>query len=162
MSRPRPFLGWRIVGVAFLAQLLSIGLTFAAFGVFVVPLSEEFGASRAELGVGLAVVFLVMGAMGPPIGHWLDRGLVRTLMVTGSILAGLGLMALSRATTLWQLGLIFCGMVGVGSALFGTTPSMSLVTNWFVRPSRFGLPTSASTVPLLAIFFLLNVELREP
>jgi MFS family permease len=153
LSATRPFLGWRIVGVAFTAQLLFTGLSFSAFGVFVVPLGEEFGATRAELGVGLAVVFLVMGAMGPLIGHWLDRGLVRTLMVTGSLLACTGLMALSRATTLWQLGLIFCGMVGVGSALFGATPSMSLVANWFVRRRGFamGVAVAGATVATLAV-----------
>jgi len=136
-----------------MAQLLSLGLSFSAFGVFVVPLSEEFGASRAELGVGLAIVFLIMGVMGPPIGHWLDRGLVKTLMVTGSLLAGLGLMALSRATTLWQLGLIFCGTVGVGSALFGATPSMSLVANWFVRQRglAMGIAVAGATVAALAV-----------
>lgn len=153
LSEPRPFLGWRIVVVAFTAQLLSVGLSFGAFGVFVVPVSEEFDATRAELGVGLAIIFLVMGLMGPLIGHWLDRGLARTLMLTGVVLAGVGLMVLSRATALWQLGLIFCGMVGVGTALFGPTPSMALIANWFVRRRglAMGLAVAGATVATLAV-----------
>jgi predicted MFS family arabinose efflux permease len=153
VTESRPFLGWRIVGVAFMAQLLSVGLSFAAFGVFVVPLSEEFGASRAELGVGLAIVFLVMGLMGPQIGHWLDRGLARTLMMTGSVLAGAGLMVVSRATELWQLGLIFCGVVGAGAALLGATPSMALVANWFVRRRglAMGLTVAGATVATIVV-----------
>ena len=103
----RPFHGWRNVGAAFTAQFLVNGVTFAAFGVFVVPLSEDLGTPRGRLGLGLSFAFLVMGLMGPFVGRWLDRGLTRSLMLIGTVIAGVGMMLLSRATELWQMALLF-------------------------------------------------------
>jgi MFS family permease len=163
----RPFLGWRNVGAAFTSQLLANGVTFAAFGVFVVPLSEEFDTPRGRLGLALSVAFLVMGGMGPLVGRWLDRGLTRMLMVTGCAIAGAGLMLLSRATELWQLGVVFCGVIAIGGALFGMGPSQALVANWFVRRRglALGFAVAGATVaslimPPLAAFLVDTVGWR--
>ncbi|MBW2268938.1 MAG: MFS transporter [Deltaproteobacteria bacterium] len=144
----RPFLGWRVVAAAFTAQLLSNGCTFAVFGVFVVPLSQAFDVSEGRFGLGLSFTFLVMGAMGPLVGRWIDRGLARPLMLAGVVATGCGMLALSRAAELWQLAFAFCGIVGVGTACFGPTPSMGLVANWFVRRRglALGLTVAGATV----------------
>ena len=166
-SVARPFLGWRNVGAAFTSQLLANGVTFAAFGVFVVPLSEEFDTPRGRLGLALSAAFLVMGGMGPLVGRWLDRGLTRLLMVTGCAIAGVGLMLMSRATELWQLAFTFCGVIAIGGALFGMGPSQALVANWFVRRRglALGFAVAGATVaslimPPLAAYLIDTVGWR--
>jgi len=163
----RPFLGWRVVGAAFTAQLVSTGVTFAAFGVFVIPLSEAFDAPRGRLGLALSIAFLVMGGMGPLIGRWLDRGLARAVMVSGVAITSAGLQAMSRANELWQLALCFCGVVALGGALFGPTASTTLVANWFVRRRglALGIAVGGATVasfvaPPLAAFLIDRVGWR--
>jgi sugar phosphate permease len=144
----RPFLGWRAVGAAFMAQLLSGGLTFSAFSVFVVPLSQAFETPQGQLGIALSIAFLVMGGLGPFIGRWLDRGLARRLMVSGTTIAGLGLMLLARAESLAQMAVVYCGIVAVGAALFGPTTSAALAANWFVRRRglALGITVAGATV----------------
>jgi predicted MFS family arabinose efflux permease len=151
-SRASPFHGWRTVAVAFTAQLLTFSVTFSAFGVFVVPLSEAFGTTQGRLGYGLSIAFLVTGAVGPFIGRWMDRGLARTLMLWGAAVAGLGLLALSRATALWQLAIGFCGIVSLGAALFGPTTSTALVASWFVRRRglALGVTVAGATIAGMA------------
>jgi MFS family permease len=160
-DEPRPFHGRRAIGAAFTAQLLGNAVTFAAFGVFLVPLSEEFGIPRGRLGLGFSVAFLVMGGLGPLVGRWLDRGLTRTLMITGCALAGLGAMALSRASAPWQLALSYCGLIAVGTALFSMAPSQALVANWFIRRRGMalgfavaGATVAAMVAPPLAAFLI--------
>jgi sugar phosphate permease len=163
----RPFFGWRVVFAAFTAQLLSNACSFAVFGVFVVPLSEAFDVSEGRFGSGLSLAFLVMGGMGPMVGLWIDRGLARTLLLTGVSITGLALCALSRATEVWHLLVLFCGFVGIGAACFGPTPSTGLVANWFVRRRGLALgftvagATVASAIaPPLAAYLIDSVGWR--
>ena len=67
------FHGWRIVGVSALAQAVSVGSTFYAYGVFVKPLVAEFGASRLAVTLGLTSMMVVQGAIAPFLGRALDR-----------------------------------------------------------------------------------------
>lgn len=163
----RPFLGWRILAAAFFAQLLGSAVTFAAFGVFVVPLSEAFGTPRGRISLAFSIAFLVMGAMGPFVGRWIDLGFVRALMVSGAAISGAGLIALSQAAELWQMAVLYCGVVSLGGALFGMAPSAALVANWFVRRRglALGIAASGATVasfaaPPIAAFLIGTVGWR--
>jgi MFS family permease len=167
VSAPRPFYGWRVVSAAFTAQLLSTGVTFAAFGVFVIPLSQAFETTRGTLSFGLSIAFLAMGAMGPLVGRWLDRGHARVMMISGTLIAAAGLFGLSRATELWQMALLFCGVITIGAAIFGSTPSMALVASWFVRRRglALGFTVAGATVasfvtPPLAAYLIDHVGWR--
>ena len=144
----RAFLGWRIVGVGFIANLLSGAITLSAFGNFVDPVSTAFGVPRSTIGLGVSITILVMGLLGPFAGAWLDRGWARSMMAAGSLIAGAGLILLSQATTLWQAAVLFCGAVGIGAALFGIMPSMALTANWFIKRRGFaiGIAVAGATI----------------
>src|SRR5215472_394890 len=49
--------GWVMVGVTFLAALISAG-TVGAPGVFIVPLQREFGWTTAEISSALSIRFI--------------------------------------------------------------------------------------------------------
>lgn len=127
------FYGWRIVGVAALAQAVSVGSTFYCYGAFLKPLAAEFGVSRLAVTLGLTLLILVQGAVGPFLGRAIDRGSVRSVMLAGVLLEALGLALLSFATEFWQLGLIFATAISVGSFWFGPLATATLVANWFVH-----------------------------
>jgi MFS family permease len=129
----RTFRGWQIVGVGFVANFLSGAITLATFGNFVDPISTAFAVPRSTIGLGMSIAFLVMGLIGPFAGAGLDRGWARSMMSVGSLIAGAGLILLSQTTTLWQAAVLFCGVVGLGAALFGLMPSMALTSNWFMK-----------------------------
>ncbi len=151
-DRGRVFLGWRMVGVGFVANFLASGVTLAVFGNFVDPVSESFGAPRSTLTHGMAIAFVVIGLVGPFAGALLDRGWARPMMATGVVITGAGLMLLSQATELWHAALLFCGVVGLGAALFGIMPAMALVSHWFVRQRGLAIGISAAGLTIAAGF----------
>lgn len=129
----RLFYGWRVVGVAALAQAASVGTTFYAYGVFVKPLIAEFDVSRLEVTMGLTLTMIVQGLIAPFLGRALDRHSPRTILVCGVLLEAVGMLLLARATAFWQLGLLFVGAIGIGSYLFSPLATSAVVGRWFDR-----------------------------
>jgi MFS family permease len=127
------FHGWRIVGVSALAQAVSVGSTFYAYGVFVKPLVAEFGASRLAVTLGLTLMTIVQGAIAPFLGRALDRLSPRAILIAGVVLQAAGLALLSQATAFWQVGALFVSAIGIGSFLFSPLATTTLVARWFVR-----------------------------
>ena len=136
---PRAFLGWRIVGVAFLAQFLANGVTLSAFSNFVLPLSESFSVARGTIALGTTIAIASLGILSPFVGRMVDRGHARVLMTIGCLFSGVGLLLLSRIQDLRLFALTYAGLVCVGAALFGAMPSMTIVANWFVKRRGFAL-----------------------
>ncbi len=127
------FHGWRIVGVVGLTQAVSVGATFYTYGAFLKPVVAEFEASRLAVTLGLTLLTVVQGALGPFLGRALDRGSARAIMITGILVTSIGLALLSLATAFWQVGLLFVTAVAGGAALFGSLATATVVANWFVR-----------------------------
>src|SRR5205085_1663498 len=72
LSRRNIHYGWVMVGVTFLAALISAG-TVGAPGVFIVPLQKEFGWSNAEISSALSIRFILFGLMAPFAAALLNR-----------------------------------------------------------------------------------------
>lgn len=156
-----------MVAASFTGQLVANACTFSAFGVFVIPLAEEFRTTRGVISNGLGISLLMMGLLSPFVGRWVDRGPVRRLMLAGLGLCSAGLLLLSRASALWQVGLLYCSAVTVGAALFGSLPSIALVGKWFVRRRGLalgvavaGATVSGAVAPALAAFLVEAVGWR--
>ncbi len=132
-AAPGPFPGWRMVAAAFLAQGVSTGATIYVYGLFLVPIASEFGASRMVAGLGLSAMYAVQALASPAVGRALDRRSIRSIMLWGVLALGGGLALLSATTTLWQAGLVFAAVVGVGTTMVGPLSAATLVANWFVR-----------------------------
>jgi MFS family permease len=134
MSRaPDSFYGWHVVFAAFTAQFVANFGTLAGIGAFVTVIEQEFATDASTISNAIGGSILLMGLLGPLVGRAIDRGNQRAIMLTGVVVMSLGLLATSRAQTLWQLGIAFCLFVNLGIVLFGPIPSMALVSRWFVR-----------------------------
>lgn len=134
MSRsPDSFYGWHVVFVAFTAQFVANFCTLAGVGAFVTVIEQEFATNASTISNAVGASILLMGLLGPLVGRAIDRGNQRAIMLTGVVVMSLGLLATSRAQTLWQLGIAFCLFVNLGIVLFGPIPSIALVSRWFVR-----------------------------
>jgi MFS family permease len=115
-----PFRGWLIVAVGFVAQFLAFGCSIAVYGLFIPMLTEEFGASFMVANLGLSILGVVMALAGVVVGPLLDRHSIRALMAAGAALSGVAFLAMSQATALWQLGLLFLA-------------SNTVIAKWFDR-----------------------------
>lgn len=66
------FWGWWIVLVSFIANFMIFGARHA-FGVFVLPISEELGWSRGQISSVFTVMMIVHGLGSIPFGRWTDK-----------------------------------------------------------------------------------------
>ncbi|MBK7948213.1 MAG: MFS transporter [Deltaproteobacteria bacterium] len=127
------FYGWRIVAICAFAQAVSTGTTYYAYGAFMKPLAADFDASRLAVTLGMTSMGVVQGLAAPFLGRGLDRLSPRFVLATGVVLEALGLGLLSRATELWQAGLLLVSAIALGSYLFGALATTAVVGRWFVR-----------------------------
>jgi len=124
------FDGWRIVALGALAQGLALPL-LGAYALVATPLIEEFGASATQLGVGMSLAILGGALAGPPLGLGLDRGPLRTIMLSGVALMLGSVVALSQGAALWQLA-AGLAVAAVGMSMYGMLPVQVILVNWFV------------------------------
>lgn len=125
------YFGWLVVAASVLIYALIIGSTFASFGLFVLPVSEEFGLSRAEINTGLIILNLGNAAMAPFIGRLLDRVPARRVMATSAVLLGGSLIVLGLSHSLWLNTAVIALPVAIGVLGAGTISVSIMIARWF-------------------------------
>ncbi len=146
MNSPAPhrfFYGWRVVGAVLVGQSFAVGLTTYIFGLFQVPLAEEFGVSRSVLSLALIGQMLLVAICSPFVGRALDQHPIRLIMVAGAIAMGSSYIAIGLTPWLPAIGLLF--MVGTAAGMLGMGPltAAKLVAAWFNRMRGRALGISA-------------------
>lgn len=124
----RVYYGWIVVLAAFLAILVS-SLRSYAFGVFIVPLTNEFGWDRAPISFAYSISLLVTSFVAIIFGRISDKYGVRKVMIIGAFLVVPGYLFSSQINSLYQLYLTFA-VIGIGSGAF-YVPITTTVTRWF-------------------------------
>jgi MFS family permease len=113
---------WIMVGGS-LILALSLG-TRHGFGLFLPPMSAEFGWGREVFAFSIALQNLVWGLAQPFTGALADRlGAKRTIIV-GGVLYAIGLALMGLADSPWSLSLSAGLLIGLG--LSGTSFSVIL------------------------------------
>ena len=127
------FHGWWIVAAGFVSTALLIGSTTYSFGLFVAPLSAEFGLSRANANIGFMALLLGFAVWAPLVGKLLDRRPARQVIVGGGLLFGAGfvLMGLSHSPT--TMALLILGPVSIGTLAAGALAANTVAARWFLR-----------------------------
>ncbi|MCW2957052.1 MAG: rane protein, partial [Thermoleophilia bacterium] len=92
--------GWVIVAAGALITCVAMGAMFA-LPVYLQPIAEETGWTRAGISAAMTVGFIVMGVAGFGWGALSDRIGARPVVLMASVLLGAGLFLASRATDLW-------------------------------------------------------------
>lgn len=150
-SRDGIYYGWYIVALAFVAQAMSAGLQVYTFGVFLKPMTDALGLSRAELTSVQSFSILVNGVLALFIGPLIDRRGGRELMVVGALITGAGLAAIGLVQTLWQFYLVRGLVVSVGMLCMGSLVVNVALANWFVRRRGRAVAFAAMGVSVAAI-----------
>src|ERR1700694_2240243 len=90
-SRPL-YYGWGGLGAAPLTEMLAIGSTSYAAGLFVLPLEHDLNLSRANANSSIPILFTGGALMSLLVGYLLDRFAVQRIMIIGAAAFGLGLV----------------------------------------------------------------------
>lgn len=114
------------------AEIVSWGVLYYSFAVFVQPIEREMGWSRTEVMGAFSLALLVSGIAAVPVGHWIDRRGTRVLMASGTALAAALLLLFSRVGSLPALYAAWAGL-GLAMAMTLYEPAFALVAAWFVR-----------------------------
>lgn len=125
-----------LLPVCFLLAMVGRGIG-DTFVVFVLPLQEQFGWSRAEVAGIYSFFFLSTGAFGPLVGHVFDRFGPFWLFLGCLLLLSAGAFLSAQAEHLWQFYLTSGLMMGVASAGLGTIPHGAILSRWY--RSRLGV-----------------------
>jgi MFS family permease len=133
-ARPGPFRffhGWIVVAGAFLILFMAYGTQYA-FGVFFAALVEEFGWSRASLSGIFSLYAFTYAVFALVSGRLTDRWGPRAVIAIGGLLLGLGLIAMSRVSELWQPYVCY-GLVAALGMSTAYVPCNATVAKWFTR-----------------------------
>lgn len=126
------YYGWVIVGLAHVTLAFQVTTRFG-FGIFQVPLIEEFGWSRGALGGAFALGLGTYALLVPYTGSLLERYGPRRVMPWGCVVAGAGMAGGVFVSSLWHVYLLSGLMTGVGLALSGFSTHSAIMPRWFVR-----------------------------
>ena len=161
LARRNIHYGWVMVGVTFLAALISAG-SVGAPGVFIVPLQHEFGWSTAEISSALSIRFILFGLMAPFAAALLNRYGLRNVTLTAQLIVISALLTSLAMTKVWQLVLLWGVVIGIATGMTALVLGATIATRWFA--ARRGLVVGIMTASVATgqlVFLPLLASLTE-
>ena len=159
----RVYYGWAIVIATFVISFGQVPVFGPVLGVFILPMQQELGWSRATLSFGFTVGSITGSVTTFIIGSLLDRYGARIIVVSAGIIIAGAMLGLGMMDQPWQFWTFF-GM-GRGAALAGIQGGTSVaLANWFIRKrgramaiKGMGLRIGQATFPLI-IFAIMTAS----
>lgn len=145
--------GWIVVAVTFFASL-SIAGTVGLGGVFIGPVTQEFGWSAADLSGVFAIRLLLFGLMAPFAAAFMERYGVRNVMLAALALVTGGMALGAAARSLWQFVLLWGFAVGIGAGLTAMVLGATVAGRWFEARRGLALGVLAAAVATGQLAFL--------
>ena len=120
----------------------------SSFGIFVIPMSEEFGWSRTTISLAAATGFLVNGITQPFAGQLFDRFDGRKVVLSGLVITGLGTVALSLTFNFLFLMFMFGFVLSMAMSGASGGNMLALLSKWFrrKRATVMGLNVAGSSL----------------
>ena len=119
-----------VLALCTVLNLFARGIS-ETYAVFLLPLEQEFGWSRATLTGIYSLFMLTNGIASPLAGLLFDQLGPRWTYGLGLIVYGLGYLLAGTATVLWQFYLGIGLLGGLGIALISMVPASALISRWF-------------------------------
>jgi MFS family permease len=148
-----PYYGWLLVAGLGLTEIISWGVLYYAFSVFLAPTEAELGWSRGATTGAFSLALVLSGLAAIPVGRWLDHHGARLLMTAGSCLGALLVLAWSRANSLAGFYLVWAA-IGLVMATLLYEPAFAVVAVWFDRQRARALLALTLIAGLSSTIFL--------
>ncbi len=141
--RKTTYYGWYVVVSAMFIAAVTTGAR-NGFGVFVLPMSEEFEWNRTTISIAAGIGWLMNGVTQPFLGHLFDKFDSRKVVLISLLIAGLATAGLSL--TFHYLFLIFLFSFVLSTAMSGASIGTlgPLLARWFMKRRTFVLGLVAS------------------
>jgi len=136
------YYGWWVTLACAGIGFFTGGIAMYGRTVFVNPIVNEFGWTYVQFSVAILVQGIAMALLAPVFGILVDRFGSRRILFAGALIAGSGLLLLSRISSLLNFYLAF-GVISTGFVALGTVVLSAAVLSWFRR--RAGLALGVTT-----------------
>ena len=157
----RIYYGYWIVVAGFVTQFVAVGMSNYIVGSFLIPMTEEFGWTRAEFSLSRSIGQVVLACTGFLIGSYIDRYGGRRFIIAGAFILSAATYSLGNITTLSQWLLLNGLMLTAGAALIGNLVVNVTLGKWFVeRRGRavaiagMGISLSGIILPVLSTWMV--------
>jgi MFS family permease len=120
-----------IVAACFSLQAVGLGLLIG-YGVFINPLIDEFGWSRAAISGASSMAMFLMGLFSILVGRLSDKIGPRLIVLICAFFIGFGHVMMSRVSTVWHLYIAFGILVGIGVSCADVI-ALSTTAQWFLK-----------------------------
>jgi len=132
LSTNKRFYGWIALIGAALSAFVGGGIFFYAYGVFLPIMCQEFGWSRAIVGLGMTLGAVCFSFFSPLAGITVAKFGARANLIAGNLLGAIGLACMFFAQEVWQVYL-FYSLAGFGCGIGGVIPATTIANSWFVK-----------------------------
>ena len=122
---------WRVLAGAGIVFVFSVPALFGStFGLFMVPLQQELGWTRADIAFSLTLTTVLAWFSVLATGWLADHARLRPLLLSGVVLGAANLAAFSLMRDLWQFDVL---VVALAFTSLGASPLVlsKLVQGWF-------------------------------
>ena len=130
-----------VLATGFAMLFFSTGTRFA-FGLALVPMTEDLGLSRSALSSALTLFMIVSAFAMPVVGRLIDRYSIRVVMSVGAVISALAIGLIGSVSTGWQIFPLYGILYAVGFAATTVAPVSVLMSRWF--PNNRGLASSVA------------------
>lgn len=137
------YYGWWVVIACFIIALYVSCVVFFGVTAFFEPLVTEFGWSYTQISFATSLRGMEMGIFAPFIGFLVDRFGSRKLLLSGTIVIGMGLilLALTRSLSMFYASFI---LLAFGAGGCTSVVTMTAVIHWFDKNSGKALGIMSS------------------
>jgi sugar phosphate permease len=149
----RFYYGWYIVIALSITEIISWGILFYGFSVFITPIESEMNWTRGQISGAFSLSLLVAGLFAVPVGYWLDHHGGRLLMTLGSLIGAvaLGLLSIVQSLTMFY---VLWAVIGVAQAALFYEPAFVVIANWFVHKRSTALAILTFSAGFASTIFL--------
>jgi MFS family permease len=137
------YYGWFVLAASAVCELLVMGATAYAAGLFVLPLQAEFHISRASANSSVIILYLGASIAAPVIGRLLDRLPIRLVVSSGAIILALAFAGIAATSSLLVMALLLLVPASIAFVALGPLTTQTLTTRWFNRHRGLALGIAA-------------------
>ena len=123
--------GWVMVFSA-AGVLLAHAIIIYSFGIFLRPITMEFGWDRGALSAAVSMGMLISGTLSILTGRLSDKYGPRVLVSINGLLTGAAFFLMSQINSLWHVYLIYGVLMPIGSSC-GMIPLTTTIPRWFTK-----------------------------
>ena len=131
------YYGYAVAAAASVLQII-MWAPISTYGVFFIPLQNEFGWSRAVISGARSISMLVWGTASVILGNLNDKYGPRVIMAVCGCIMGVGSFLMSQVSSIWQLYIFYGVIIGIGVSATDVV-LLSTVARWFKK--KLGMMT---------------------